>query len=161
MTELFYHPTLLYQAGKSQHEEALAVANVAIRSLTAWQASKKLQVIVDIFVNCILNSTPVASLEWNHARIEIAFCNPVAILLTAAFSGCKTKEHQDPRTVPELVRVATVAHAQEDDRSFTGVVTARVQSDLGFRVPGKLTKAIGRGWANGPRWSAADAHRRD
>lgn len=35
MTELFYHPTLLDQAGKSQQEEALAVANVAIRSLTA------------------------------------------------------------------------------------------------------------------------------
>jgi AcrR family transcriptional regulator len=35
MTELFYHPTLLDQAGKSQREEALAVANVAIRSLTA------------------------------------------------------------------------------------------------------------------------------
>ena len=35
MTELFYHPTLLDQAGKSQQDEALAVANVAIRSLTA------------------------------------------------------------------------------------------------------------------------------
>lgn len=35
MTELFYHPTLLDQAGKSQQEDALAVANVAIRSLTA------------------------------------------------------------------------------------------------------------------------------
>ena len=35
VTELFYHPILLDQAGKSQQEEALAVANVAIRSLTA------------------------------------------------------------------------------------------------------------------------------
>jgi len=35
MTELFVHPTLLAQAGKSQEEEAVAVANVAIRSLTA------------------------------------------------------------------------------------------------------------------------------
>lgn len=35
MTELFYHPSLLEQAGKSQEEEAVAVANVAIRSLTA------------------------------------------------------------------------------------------------------------------------------
>jgi AcrR family transcriptional regulator len=35
MAELFYHPTLLAQAGKSQEEEAVAVANVAIRSLTA------------------------------------------------------------------------------------------------------------------------------
>ena len=35
MTELFYHPGFLKQAGKSQEEEALAVANVAVRSLTA------------------------------------------------------------------------------------------------------------------------------
>jgi len=35
MTELFYHPSFLKLAGKSQDEEALAVANVAIRSLTA------------------------------------------------------------------------------------------------------------------------------
>jgi AcrR family transcriptional regulator len=35
MTELFYHPTLVDQAGKSQQDESLAVANVAIRSLTA------------------------------------------------------------------------------------------------------------------------------
>jgi AcrR family transcriptional regulator len=35
MTELFYHPTLLEQNGKRQEEEAVAVANVAIRSLTA------------------------------------------------------------------------------------------------------------------------------
>jgi AcrR family transcriptional regulator len=35
MTELFYHPSLVEQTGKSQEDEALAVANVAIRSLTA------------------------------------------------------------------------------------------------------------------------------
>jgi AcrR family transcriptional regulator len=35
MTELFYHPSFVEQAGKSQEDEALAVANVAIRSLTA------------------------------------------------------------------------------------------------------------------------------
>jgi AcrR family transcriptional regulator len=35
MTELFYHPALQAQAGKSRKEEALAVANVAVRSLTA------------------------------------------------------------------------------------------------------------------------------
>jgi hypothetical protein len=35
MTELFYNPSFLKQTGKSQKEEALAVANVAVRSLTA------------------------------------------------------------------------------------------------------------------------------
>ena len=35
MTDLFFHPTLLEQVGKSQQEEAVAIANVVIRSLTA------------------------------------------------------------------------------------------------------------------------------
>ena len=35
MTELFYHPSLKDQVGKREQNEALAVANVAIRSLTA------------------------------------------------------------------------------------------------------------------------------
>jgi RND family efflux transporter MFP subunit len=68
--------------------------------------------------------------------------NPIliAILLTAGISGCKTKEQDDPRTLPDLVRVATVREAERGDRAYTGVVTARVQSDLGFRVPGKVTQ---------------------
>ncbi len=64
----------------------------------------------------------------------------IAVLLTAGISGCKTKDQADPRTLPDLVRVATVREAQPGDRAFTGVVTARVQSDLGFRVPGKVTQ---------------------
>jgi RND family efflux transporter MFP subunit len=60
--------------------------------------------------------------------------------LALALVGCKTHEAQDPRTLPDLVRVATVQQASEGDHSFTGVVTARVQSNLGFRVPGKVTK---------------------
>jgi RND family efflux transporter MFP subunit len=64
-----------------------------------------------------------------------------AVLLTAAISGCKTKEQEDPRTLPDVVRITTVrAAAEESDHTYTGVVTARVQSDLGFRVPGKVTK---------------------
>jgi RND family efflux transporter MFP subunit len=58
----------------------------------------------------------------------------------AGVSGCKTKEQEDPRTVPDSVRVATVSPAEKGDRTYTGVVTARIQSDLGFRIPGKVTK---------------------
>ena len=60
--------------------------------------------------------------------------------LALGLAGCKTHEAEDPRTEPDLVRIATVGAAQEGDHAFTGVVTARVQSDLGFRVPGKVTK---------------------
>jgi RND family efflux transporter MFP subunit len=64
----------------------------------------------------------------------------IVVLLTACIPGCKTKEQEDPRTLPDLVRIATVGPAQQSDHAYTGVVTARVQSDLGFRVPGKVTQ---------------------
>lgn len=60
--------------------------------------------------------------------------------LALALSGCKTQQHSDPRTLPELVRVMSVGTAGQSGSDYTGVVTARVQSDLGFRVAGKVTK---------------------
>jgi len=61
------------------------------------------------------------------------------IPLAVGIVGCQTQQQQDPRTQPDLVRLAAVASAQAGNQAFTGVVTARVQSDLGFRVPGKIT----------------------
>ncbi len=46
----------------------------------------------------------------------------------------------DPRTQPPLVRVIEAGQATDVDRAFTGVVAARVQSDLGFRVGGKVVE---------------------
>jgi RND family efflux transporter MFP subunit len=48
----------------------------------------------------------------------------------------------DPRRQATLVRIATVQPAGSAERSFTGVVAARVQSDLGFRVPGKVVQRL-------------------
>lgn len=63
-----------------------------------------------------------------------------SVLLTLLLTSCKSEVKPDPRTQPPLVRVMTVGLAQAGGLAFTGVVTARVQSDLGFRVPGKITK---------------------
>lgn len=60
--------------------------------------------------------------------------------LVLVLGGCKSRIEADPRTQPELVRVISVGSAAAGEHSFTGVVTARVQSDLGFRVAGKVTK---------------------
>ena len=46
----------------------------------------------------------------------------------------------DPRQGPKLVQVATAKPSAGALRAFTGVISARVQSNLGFRVPGKVTK---------------------
>lgn len=48
----------------------------------------------------------------------------------------------DPRQEPQLVRLATVTQVSGAVRSFTGVVGARVQSDLGFRLPGKIVERL-------------------
>src|SRR5207244_7224640 len=48
----------------------------------------------------------------------------------------------DPRTQPPLVRVEVVKASAGSERSFTGIVAARVQSDLGFRVSGKVLERL-------------------
>jgi RND family efflux transporter MFP subunit len=44
----------------------------------------------------------------------------------------------DPRTAPVLVKTVNVTSVSGVDRSFTGTIAARIQSNLGFRVPGKI-----------------------
>ncbi|HCI8404622.1 TPA: efflux RND transporter periplasmic adaptor subunit [Klebsiella pneumoniae] len=66
--------------------------------------------------------------------VHLAVC-----LLPLALAGCgEPADHDDPRIRPPLVRVATVERAEAGSRAFTGVVVARTQSDLGFRVAGKV-----------------------
>ena len=48
----------------------------------------------------------------------------------------------DPRTAPPMVRVAEAARTETGKRSFTGTVASRVQSNLGFRVPGKIVERM-------------------
>ncbi len=77
---------------------------------------------------------------------RINFSYSALVLVVTAFAvsltGCGQKQELDPRTKPELVRIVEVGSSSGADRAFTGVVSARVQSDLGFRVPGKITKRL-------------------
>ncbi|KJN32745.1 efflux RND transporter periplasmic adaptor subunit [Enterobacter sichuanensis] len=64
-------------------------------------------------------------------------------LLPFALVACgDTSSSDDPRTQPPLVRSASVALASDTARAFTGVVVARTQSDLGFRVQGKILERL-------------------
>lgn len=64
-------------------------------------------------------------------------------LLPLVLAACSDATSSiDPRTEIPLVRVASVATAIQTERSFTGVIAARVQSDLGFRVPGKILERL-------------------
>ena len=48
----------------------------------------------------------------------------------------------DPRTIPLLVKVVNATSAAGVERAFTGTIAARVQSNLGFRVPGKIVERL-------------------
>jgi RND family efflux transporter MFP subunit len=75
-------------------------------------------------------------------RINFSYSALVLSGLMVSLAGCSHKRELDPRTQPELVRIVEVGSSSGSDRAFTGVVLARVQSDLGFRVPGKVTKRL-------------------
>jgi RND family efflux transporter MFP subunit len=48
----------------------------------------------------------------------------------------------DPRQESQFVQIALAKPAMASERAFTGVIAARVQSNLGFRVPGKVVKRL-------------------
>lgn len=48
----------------------------------------------------------------------------------------------DPRTFPQFVAVVQATRPEGVERAFTGTVAAKVQSNLGFRVAGKITERL-------------------
>jgi multidrug efflux pump subunit AcrA (membrane-fusion protein) len=70
-----------------------------------------------------------------HSRLHSL---ALTVALSSSFlAGCKAKDH-DPRTEAPLVLISQVPPAQPASQIFTGVVAARVQAPLGFRVGGKI-----------------------
>ncbi|MBD9391390.1 efflux RND transporter periplasmic adaptor subunit [Acidovorax sp. ACV01] len=74
---------------------------------------------------------------WRRLSISAVLC-----ALPFALIACGHESPPDPRTQSPQVRVATVQEAGASSRTFTGTVAARVQSDLGFRVPGKVLERL-------------------
>jgi RND family efflux transporter MFP subunit len=71
-------------------------------------------------------------------RLRVAVCT---VLIPLA--GCHHASARDPRAEPPRVRVAVVQdESSTPARAFTGTIAARVQSDLSFRVPGKVLRRL-------------------
>lgn len=66
----------------------------------------------------------------------------VVTTLSLTLPGCGEENTADPRTSAPLVRTAQVQPASMPTRTFTGVIAARVQSNLGFRVGGKIKQRL-------------------
>jgi RND family efflux transporter MFP subunit len=90
---------------------------------------------VNIEEYCGLNFTEVAMSLNPAALLSISAS---ALLLVA----CGHPPESDPRLVDPVVDTAIVQPDTALSQSFTGVVAARVQSDLGFRVSGKVIQRL-------------------
>lgn len=76
-------------------------------------------------------------MPWRRLAISIVTC-----ALPLALVACGEKAPPDPRTQAPQVRVAVVEGAGAASRAFTGTVAARIQSDLAFRVSGKVLQRL-------------------
>jgi len=74
---------------------------------------------------------------WHRLTSSAAVCT-----LPLALIACGDQAPSDPRTEAPLVRVAAAQSAADQSHSFTGTIAARVQSDLGFRVSGKVLERL-------------------
>jgi RND family efflux transporter MFP subunit len=71
--------------------------------------------------------------------ILIAGC---AVAVFVALRTPTASAVSDPRQEAPIVRVVAAARVTGSERGFTGIIGARVQSNLGFRVPGKIVERL-------------------
>ena len=65
-----------------------------------------------------------------------------AAFVAVSMRAPETSAASDPRQEAPIIRLATAARVTVSDRGFTGVIGARVQSNLGFRVAGKIVERL-------------------
>lgn len=64
------------------------------------------------------------------------------LFVTLGPIGCKHADEHDPRVADRVVQAGQIESAGSESLQFTGAVVARVQSDLGFRIPGKIIERL-------------------
>src|SRR5215212_3129078 len=84
-----------------------------------------------------MKNTRIVLVSAAALAATVGLGSAAAISIRPAASG-----GNDPRQGPQLVQLATVKPARASERAFTGVISARVQSNLGFRVPGKAIERL-------------------
>lgn len=74
--------------------------------------------------------------------ILIAVSGAAAAFATLSIRPQGASAVSDPRQEPPIVRLLTPAQVTGSERAFTGIIAARVQSNLGFRVAGKIVERL-------------------
>jgi RND family efflux transporter MFP subunit len=65
-----------------------------------------------------------------------------AVFATFAITAKEASAARDPRQDPPMVSLVAAARVSGSERGFTGTIGARVESNLGFRVAGKIVERL-------------------
>src|SRR5438034_5155279 len=65
-----------------------------------------------------------------------------AVFATLAISAREASAARDPRQEPPMVNLVTAARVSGSERGLRGTIGARVESNLGFRVAGKIVERL-------------------
>lgn len=79
-------------------------------------------------------------MKKNRAVVAVGILIAMSGVAALAIPTQEASAVKDPRLDPPVVRLATATSVAGSERGFTGSVAARVQSRLGFRVPGKIVE---------------------
>jgi RND family efflux transporter MFP subunit len=90
-----------------------------------------------------MKTTTLKKLGSLSRRYRIALImGAVAVIAIGVVFGKDKKPLPADATTPRVVRAFTVGSAGSDSMEYTGVIHARTESDLGFRVPGKIIEKL-------------------
>ena len=90
-----------------------------------------------------MKTTVLKKLGSLSRRYRIALImGTVAVIAIGVVFGKDKKPLPADATTPRVVRTYTVGSAGSDSMEYTGVIHARTESDLGFRVPGKIIEKL-------------------
>ncbi len=79
----------------------------------------------------------ISTFEHTHAPRRLALGTTIILALTTGLAGCG--KEAPPQAKPHPILVVTAHNAYSgNERTFTGVVRARHESELGFRTGGKV-----------------------
>src|SRR6266478_5787841 len=78
------------------------------------------------------------AMKYTHNTTPTRFVVTVVVAALSLSACNKQDAAADVRTTDRVVLAASVQPVGEVDPAYTGIVAARVQSDLGFRVQGKI-----------------------
>ncbi|HEY6862155.1 MAG TPA: efflux RND transporter periplasmic adaptor subunit [Pseudolabrys sp.] len=78
----------------------------------------------------------------SHQNIFFKFYSILAPLAAVILAACNPTAAQQPAPARPVLVTSVHYEAQVSDRSFVGTIRPRIESDLGFRVAGKVSKRL-------------------